>query len=291
MSLTQLLFSDLPFKVLVFLNVVQIVVGFAMLFLEEYIKHLLTQHMLEAERTQTYIIMLLSQVYCMQVIVLYYLGLAIAIKCNRDLYTHHLTFFMKMWLALGFVAAFEGILVAGTLYRTSKNLSEFLELELFKGVEAYYLDPEWRLIWDTVQYHENCCGVFDYRDWKNCWLYKMEHKQKILTSNVSFIPYSCCENEETCYQNIIPILLKDQKINVPAIDTSVINERGCLYGLLHECQWVITMVICSTIVVFLVQIFITVTLRCVYASKRIFTTDTSDEEESDVEQQQQQRHN
>lgn len=71
---------------------------------------------------------------------------------------------------------------------------------------------------------------------------------------MSFIPYSCCENEETCYQNIIPILLKDQKINVPAIDTSVINEKGCLYGLLYECQWVITMIISATIVVFVVQV-------------------------------------
>lgn len=178
MSLTQILFNDLPFKLLVLLNVLQITIGFGMLFLEEYIKHLLTQHMLEAERTQTYIIMLLSQVYCMQVIVLYYFGLPVASKCNTDVYTHHLTFFMKIWLALGFVCAIEGILIALTLYRTSRDLSEFLELELFKGVEAYYLDPEWRLIWDTVQYHENCCGVFDYRDWKNCWLYKMDHKQK-----------------------------------------------------------------------------------------------------------------
>lgn len=177
MSLTQILFNDLPFKFLVFLNVSQIVIGFAMLFFEEYIKHLLTTHMLEAERTQTYIIMLLSQVYCMQIIVLYYFGLPIASKCNNDMFTHHLTFFMKLWLALGYVAAFEGLLVALTLHRTSKDLSEFLELELFKGVESYYLDPEWRLIWDNVQYHEKCCGVFDYRDWKNCWLYKMDHKQ------------------------------------------------------------------------------------------------------------------
>lgn len=178
MSIAHILFNDLTFKFLVFLNVLQITIGFGMLFLEEYIKHLLTQHMLEAERTQTYIIMLLAQVYCMQVIVLYYFGLPVASKCNTDIYTHHLTFFMKIWLALGFVCAFEGVLVALTFYQTSNDLSEFLELELFKGVEAYYLDPEWRLIWDNVQYHESCCGVFDYRDWKNCWLYKMDHRQK-----------------------------------------------------------------------------------------------------------------
>lgn len=178
MSLHQILFNDLIFKFLVLLNFVQIILGIGMFLSEEYLKYILVKHMLQAERTQTYVIMLLAQIYSIQVIVLYYFGFPIANRCNLDMYTPHLTFLMKMWLILGFVTVFEGLFLSWVFYRTSKDLSEFLELELFKGVEAYYLDPEWRLIWDNIQYHERCCGVYDYRDWKNCWLYKMENEQK-----------------------------------------------------------------------------------------------------------------
>lgn len=161
------------FKLIVLFIILQIVVALGMLVADEYIKYLLTQHMLNATKTQTYVILLLSEAFSVQVVILYYCGLPVASKCNRDIYTSHLGSLLKLWVVLGFGCCFQGACFASTLYKLSNSLQDLMEMDLLRGLEEYYFNAEWRLIWDNMQYHEKCCGVYDFTDWKSRYDDKM----------------------------------------------------------------------------------------------------------------------
>lgn len=161
------------FRVIVLLSLIQIIIALGMLFAEEYLKYLLIHHILNADQSQTYIIILLTQAFTLQLMILYYSSISVASKCNQDLYTTHLAFLLKLWVAVGFGFSFQGLCFALILAKTSVTLPESIEYELLSGLEEYYSNAEWRLIWDNMQYHEKCCGVFNYNDWKSRYLSKL----------------------------------------------------------------------------------------------------------------------
>lgn len=171
-------FKAMFFKLIVLLCLTQIVIAIGMLLGEEYFKYLLIQHILHADQSQSYMILLLAQSYALQLLVLYYCAIPVASKCNQDFYTPHLAQLLKLWIIIGFTCCLQGLFFAFILHRTSNDLSSNLEYNLLSGLEEYYSNPEWRLIWDKMQYHERCCGVFDYSDWKNRYMSKLGQEEQ-----------------------------------------------------------------------------------------------------------------
>lgn len=166
------------FKIIILLSLTQITIAIGMIFAEEYLKYLLIQHILDAAQSQTYMLLLLAQVFTFQLLVLNYSSIAVAGKCNRDIFTPHLAFLLKLWVIFGLGCNCQGLFFSFILSKTSVTLPQRIEYELLSGLEEYYSNAEWRLIWDNMQYHENCCGVYDYKDWKSRYLAKLgPHEQ------------------------------------------------------------------------------------------------------------------
>lgn len=162
-----------PYKFLLLLILLAILCGVTLISSGEYFKIILSKYILQVSHSQAYNIMLLTQLYSFQVIILFLFGFPIAVKALRDIYTVHLVFLMRMWLLLGLTIVVEGVLVAIVLLKSSMEFTEFLELELFKGMDSYYSNPEWRFIWDSVQYRQQCCGVYNFQDWTQFWSHKI----------------------------------------------------------------------------------------------------------------------
>lgn len=171
--------SNMLIKLIALFIFLQVSFAIGIIIAEEYIKYLLTQHLLNASQTQTYTILLLAQALSIQFVILYCYGLSVAAKCNQDVYTPHLASLFKLWIIFGFVSNCEGLFLAVILGQTSKNLPVLLELELNEGLEEYYFNPEWRLIWDNIQFHEKCCGVYDYKDWKEKYFNKLQYLEEL----------------------------------------------------------------------------------------------------------------
>lgn len=173
--------STMFFKIIFLLSLSQIIIAIGMIFAEEYLKYLLVQHILEAAQSQTYMLLLLTQAFTFQLLVLYCSSMSVATKCNQDIFTPHLAFLLKLWVVFGLGCGFQGLFFSFILSKTSVALPQRIEYELLSGLEEYYSNAEWRLIWDNMQYHESCCGVYDYKDWKSRYLAKLDHLEQWVT--------------------------------------------------------------------------------------------------------------
>ena len=78
---------------------------------------------------------------------------------------------IKIWNLFVLTVLLDGFIVAWLIKKSCTEIHKSVEQILFRGMESYYSDSMWRLLWDSFQVNEQCCGVSDYRDWQSlAWL-------------------------------------------------------------------------------------------------------------------------
>lgn len=234
--------SNFPYNFLICLLIIMISIGFFLILTIEYFKYILSKFLLQSKETQLHFILVLIQIFACQVIFVFICGFPVAYHTNSALYSPTLVVLMKFWLILGLVTILEALAVLGVLWKVNQSAQDTFEGQMYQGIEEYF-NPEWRLIWDAVQYHEQCCGVNNHEDWRNCWFDELKSE-----SSEAYIPYSCCQNRTQCFRNIVPIQVRDKQINVAVIDTSKINVNGCLLEIVRQCTQVTNVVAIEVLV-------------------------------------------
>lgn len=145
---------------------IQILIGLMIIITSEYFKNLLGQYVPEIEQNEINIKLFLFELFGINVFLSYIGGLPL-IRRLTDSYTNHFSSLLKLWQFFIFTASLNGIFGGYMINGSRKFLKKTVEATLFRGIEVYYSDPEWRLIWDGFQYNEQCCGVIDFRDWQS----------------------------------------------------------------------------------------------------------------------------
>lgn len=80
-------------------------------------------------------------------------------------FSENIHLLLSTWLIFCFLVVACGCANIWILLTSSDSVSEGAEILLLKGIDNYYLNPEWKLLWDLLQYSRECCGVHGYRDW------------------------------------------------------------------------------------------------------------------------------
>lgn len=80
-------------------------------------------------------------------------------------YSHNIQILLKVWLFFCFLMAICGCATIWSLLTCADSITESAEVILYKGIDIYYMNPEWKLLWDNLQYTKQCCGVNGYQDW------------------------------------------------------------------------------------------------------------------------------
>lgn len=149
---------------------IQIVIGLMVIVTSEYYKNVLGRYVPEIEQNEINIKLFLFELFGCNVFLSYVGGMPL-LRRLTDSYTSHLSSLLKLWQFFIFTASLNGICGGYMINGSSKFLKKTVESTLLNGIEVYYTDPEWRLIWDGFQYNEQCCGVVDYRDWQSlAWM-------------------------------------------------------------------------------------------------------------------------
>ncbi len=99
---------------------------------------------------------------------------------------------LKLWQFFIFTASLNGIFGGYMINGSRKFLKQTIESTLFRGIDLYYTDPEYRLIWDGLQYNEQCFGVASYKDWQSLsWMISQDESANVRRYE-RFIPKTKC---------------------------------------------------------------------------------------------------
>lgn len=169
-----------PYVVVVLLICLQIIIGCWVIIWTEYSKRTLGRYVHDVDRSEIEMKFFIIQLYGLHLVINYICGLPLIRRCAYDPYTTHLVLLLKLWHLFIFIGSLDGFVIMWICSRAGINLIKSVEISLFKGIELYYSDPAWRLIWDEFQYEEQCCGVTDYRDWQSlAWIeYKSSNRNE-----------------------------------------------------------------------------------------------------------------
>ncbi|KAH8356236.1 hypothetical protein KR200_002554 [Drosophila serrata] len=140
--------------------------------------------------------------------------------------TPNIRLLLDVWLFYSCVIIAAGFGCVWIIYRGVDVLENAAETALARGIDMYYSSPEWKLLWDGLQWDKECCGVHTYRDWANAdWMPRRD-------ANSSFsilAPYTCCKRScENCF-NYVPgkghtfVTGRQKQLTVDSI-----NMNGCL---------------------------------------------------------------
>ncbi|CAD7079415.1 unnamed protein product [Hermetia illucens] len=165
-----------------FLNIfiaLEIVLGITAIALNEYFKHTISKHVGHSEGSEIRTLLFFMEVYGLHLIVFYGCGFLIVTKFRREPYTAHLLTLLKIWHIFIFVLSVDGFLTTWVLFNSVQPLMCAVELSLRRGIEVYYSNPEWRIIWDDMQYHQQCCGVESYKDWQTTSWIEYEYEDNM----------------------------------------------------------------------------------------------------------------
>lgn len=218
-------------KVLLILIVLQICIGLAVLLTGQYYKLVLGRYLPAEEQSEIHLKLCLVQLHAVHIIVSYCCGIPITRRCRAD--TKSLKTLLNVWSICVLIVSFDGGFMHWMWRETSQNLERTVEQALHKGLQSYYADAEWRLLWDGFQYNEQCCGVGGFRDWQS-WLNVAQiasqgYVQSDEDSFISLTPYSCCKSDAKCYNGEFRSKrFSDVWMRIPSVNVTAINQDGCM---------------------------------------------------------------
>lgn len=100
-----------------------------------------------------------------QLIVLYLCSLSMWSSIWPRRYSENIHLLLNVWLIFCCLIVICGCFTTWSLVVSGDALAEGIEMVLLRGIDIYYVNPEWKLLWDQLQYTKECCGVHGYRDW------------------------------------------------------------------------------------------------------------------------------
>lgn len=160
---------------------IQIGIAVSVVLLAEYYKHILGQHLPNVDRDEINTKLYLMELYGVHVFINYVCGLPLIRKCaTESWFTSSLVTLLKVWHLFVLSVSVDGFLFGWLIGRSIDFLKKSVEMSMYKGMEVYYSDVQWRILWDDRQYNGQCCGVADYRDWQLlAWFDIVEENQVV----------------------------------------------------------------------------------------------------------------
>ncbi|XP_037042224.1 uncharacterized protein LOC119078670 [Bradysia coprophila] len=257
---------------------IQILIGLMAIVASEQFKNLLGRYVPEIEQNEINIKLFLFELFGCNVFLSYMGGLPLLRRLS-DAYTSHLSSLLKLWQFFIFTASLNGIFGSYMINGSRKFLKQTIESTLFRGIDFYYTDPEWRLIWDSFQFNEQCCGVASFKDWESlAWMINQDENSSVgsATDLSSLTPYSCCKKDSVCYGNNVHGKSPQNWIELPTtINMTLINEEGCLRIFSKRLDDICMAIFVVVAIVFLLQIAILVAMTVLTHRKAARTKQTS----------------
>ncbi|XP_075153974.1 tetraspanin 33B [Haematobia irritans] len=87
---------------------------------------------------------------------------------------------LNIWMFVCFLIVISGCVAIWSFVKSSKVLSDNVAMMLLHGIEVYYTKPEWKFLWDQLQYGRECCGVNRYSDWMRASWMSMSYGGKLV---------------------------------------------------------------------------------------------------------------
>ncbi|EDV31398.1 uncharacterized protein Dana_GF15335 [Drosophila ananassae] len=208
------------------LLITEAVIGFLFLVISAYYHVLLTSYLDEIETRLVLGYVFGLYMYGAQLVVTFLVSISMWRRLWRRRCTPNVHLILAVWLFYSCVIIASGFGCVWNLYRGVDVLESAAETSLIRGIDLYYSFPEWKLLWDGLQWHKECCGVHDYKDWMNAdWMPRQEDN----CSLTILAPYACCKRScESCYTNYSPGGGISEGRPIPALTVDSINTNGCL---------------------------------------------------------------
>lgn len=167
------MFETIP-KIRIFINlllILEICLGLALIALTWYYQRLLATFLTETEDKMLTSKFFIVYILGFQLMASFFCGMSMWASVWPRRYSENIQLLLSMWLIFCFLIVSCGCATIWTLWTSIDTMTEGAEIILLKGIDIYYMDPEWKLLWDKMQYTKECCGVFNYQDWMNAtWM-------------------------------------------------------------------------------------------------------------------------
>lgn len=146
---------------------IEIICGISIILMCEHFKRLLQHILLDIEEKELSTIIYFMELNALHIITIFTSGLYMNHKSKLEPYTTELSILLRLWCFLSFQCALTSFVIGFICIHTLHHVKGLMRIVFEDSYLQYYVDSNWKLIWDELQYHEQCCGVHTFLDWAN----------------------------------------------------------------------------------------------------------------------------
>ncbi|SPP82230.1 tetraspanin-15 [Drosophila guanche] len=212
------------------LLVIEAIIGLLLITVTAYYHAIITGYLSEIECRSVHGYLLNIYIFGAQLVLTFLCSLSMWRRLWKRRCTPNIQLLLSIWLFYSCIIVASGLASVWNVYRSGKVFENGAETSLIRGIDMYYSCPEWKLLWDGLQLHEECCGVHSYKDWMNAdWMPQQEDNDNCSTpsgSNGILAPYTCCKRG--CESSTNPDMSSDEQQPFPSFSLDSIHTNGCL---------------------------------------------------------------
>ncbi|XP_017772768.1 PREDICTED: LOW QUALITY PROTEIN: uncharacterized protein LOC108559904 [Nicrophorus vespilloides] len=199
------------------LNLVQATLGMLIAGWSLYLCLEVSKH-LYAEKAEITFVFTVTALYGTHIIFQYLMGIKICAKCfnkahkfeSPQPFTINLTYtrsifrrstkrHLYFWLAIGGNTLLNVLILSTMSVKISKHIVRSIRHSMEKGMRNYLKDPLWKHTIDRWQFHLQCCGVNNFKDWYEIsWLDK--YQLDVTSDDVQ--RFECMNNQRLQYPTL-----------------------------------------------------------------------------------------
>ncbi|KAH8263338.1 hypothetical protein KR044_007582 [Drosophila immigrans] len=207
------------------LLIFEAVTGLLIIIVTAIYQWILTSYLDDLENQLLFSYLFNVYIFGAQLVVSFLCSLSLWNRLWKRRCTPNVRLMISVWLFYCCVIIASGFGILLNLYYSIDVLENAAENSLYRGIDEYYTDPEWKLLWDGLQLRRQCCGVQNYKDWmKADWMPKPASncpKKSILA------PIACHKKtRNSTVPNYMPE--GEQQEPFPTLTIDAINTNGCL---------------------------------------------------------------
>uniref|UniRef100_A0A1A9UW27 Tetraspanin n=1 Tax=Glossina austeni TaxID=7395 RepID=A0A1A9UW27_GLOAU len=156
-----------------FLLMLEVLLGIAIILVAACYQSILGSFMVQVDRKMLAAKFFNTYLLGFQLIASYICSVSMWRRVWKRRYSQTIEILLSVWLFFCFLIVLCGMGTVWSLVNSSDALENTAEIMLFYGIDLYYMMPEWKLLWDQLQYSQECCGVHGYEDWAHAnWMPK-----------------------------------------------------------------------------------------------------------------------
>ncbi|KAH8242044.1 hypothetical protein KR038_011376 [Drosophila bunnanda] len=212
------------------LLITEALIGVSILAVTAYYHKLITSYLSEIQCGLVYGYLFGVYMFGAQLAVIFLCSILMWRRLWKRRCTPNVRLLLDLWLFYSCVIIAAGFGCVWIIYRGVDVLENAAETSLIEGIDMYYSSPEWKLLWDGLQWDKECCGVRSYKDWANAdWM----PKRDVNCSSSILAPYTCCKRScESCFNHFLPgagqSVVSIRQHQYPPLTVDSINMNGCL---------------------------------------------------------------